>query len=113
MKIIMCSVAMTFLAILPAMADTRASFACDHGTSFTMHFSSANDFREATMVFTGSPALIHMINQNAESGRQYAGTGWIYREWQGKVTLSTMGKPRKPTSVKKCSDQECHSMDYR
>lgn len=77
----------TGIFISAAVADNRVRFHCEAGQEFTISFLPAHDTLLARLVFAGSGQTITLKNQLMARGLFYAGEGWEYHEWQGKITL--------------------------
>jgi len=69
------------------VADNRVRFHCVDGQEFTISFLPAHDTQLARLVFAGSRQTVTLKNQLMARGLFYAGEGWEYHEWQGKITL--------------------------
>jgi membrane-bound inhibitor of C-type lysozyme len=77
----------TGILISAAVADNRVRFHCVDGQEFTISFLTEHDTQLARLVFAGSGQTITLKNQVMARGLFYAGEGWEYHEWQGKITL--------------------------
>jgi len=86
-----------------ARADTQATYRCDNGKRFTITFLSANDYRNARLLFAGSTRPVTMENQASGSGSTYAGGGWLFHEHHGDAGLTEL-------AAKPSKDIPCHAV---